>query len=45
MRSLKRANHELLFRSPGRRFLEAMAGADATPLLADHGERVELSGV
>lgn len=43
MKTVNRANHELLFETPGRRFLEAMEGATATPLLATHGERVELS--
>lgn len=43
MRSVKRANHELLFESPGRRFVEAMVDAEAQVLLAGHGERVELS--
>jgi L-ascorbate metabolism protein UlaG (beta-lactamase superfamily) len=43
MKSLNRANHELLFRSPGRRFVEAMAGSDIDVLLAPHGERISLS--
>lgn len=42
MKTVNRANHELLFETPGRRFLEAMAGSAATPLLATHGERVVL---
>ena len=29
MKSVARANHDLLFRSPGERFVEAMAGSDA----------------
>ena len=41
--SLRRANHELLFVTPGLRFVEAMAGVDARPLLAEHGVRVSLS--
>jgi L-ascorbate metabolism protein UlaG (beta-lactamase superfamily) len=43
LKSMRRANHELLFRSPGRRFVEAMAGSDVAVVLAKHGERVVLS--
>ena len=43
MKSMNRANHELLFRSPGRRFVEAMAGSDIAVLLAPHGERIAAS--
>ncbi len=41
---LHRTNHDLLFVTPGARFLEALAetGADAVPLIAQHGVRVEL---
>ena len=41
---LHRTNHDLLFTTPGVRFVEALAatGTDAMPLLARHGERVEL---
>lgn len=43
MASVRRANHDHLFRTPGSRFVEAMAGSDIEVLLAAHGERVTLS--
>jgi L-ascorbate metabolism protein UlaG (beta-lactamase superfamily) len=39
---LARANHHRLFTTPGRRFVEALAGEDVTVLLAAHGVRVVL---
>lgn len=37
-----RANHERLFTTPGRRFVDALAGQDVRALLAAPGHRVEL---
>jgi L-ascorbate metabolism protein UlaG (beta-lactamase superfamily) len=42
LRRLAKANHEHLFTTPGRRFVDALAGRDVRTLLVPHGERVFL---
>lgn len=42
LRRLMRANHERLFITPGRRFVDALAGQDVTALLLEPGQRREL---
>ena len=42
LRRIARANHERLFTTPGRRFVDALAGQEVRALLAAPGERVEL---
>ncbi len=45
LRLLARDNHDRLFVSPGRQFVEALAhtGGDTTAVVADQGERVVLA--
>jgi L-ascorbate metabolism protein UlaG (beta-lactamase superfamily) len=42
LRHVARANHERLFISPGRRFLDALAGQDVNAMVVEHGHRVTL---
>jgi hypothetical protein len=42
LRRIARANHDRLFTTPGRRFVDALAGQDVDAVLLEPGARLDL---